>query len=101
MGFAKKQIYEIRTIIDDLGSKVVGGIVTGLILWDSCTLQFLIHNSSTWMEMRKKDVDELIKLQNLFLNTLLGVKNCPALYMLWELGMLTVPLRLLKEKLLL
>merc|ERR1711954_342884 len=74
---------------------------TGLILWESCTLQFLLHNSSTWMEMRMKDVDELIKLQNLFLNTLLGMKNCPALYMLWELGMLTVLLRLLKEKLLL
>ena len=101
LGLANKSIFEIRTIIDDMRIKTVGGITTALLLWESCTLQVLLHNSSTWLDMKKKDVEKLVKLQNLFLNTTLGVQNCPALFMLWELGILSIPLRLLKEKLLL
>ena len=87
IGLTKKSIFEIRTIFDDMRSRMVGGIMTALLLWESCTLQFLLNNSSTWLEMKRKDVDKLVKLQNLFLNTTLGVKNCPASFMLWELGL--------------
>ena len=53
------------------------------------------------MEIRRSDLEILSKLQRMFLSTLLGVKNCPAALMLWDLGVLNMPLRVLKEKLLL
>ena len=51
--------------------------------------------------MKQSDVDSLTKLQNLFFNQLLAVQKCPALAMVWDLGALTIPMRILKEKLLL
>ena len=98
LGLAKKSIFEIRTIIDDMRMKTVGGITTALLLWESCTLQVFLHKSSTWLDMKKKDVEKLVKLQNLFFNTTLGIQNCPVLFMLLELGILSIPLRLLKEQ---
>ena len=53
------------------------------------------------MKMTKSDMDRLTKLQNLFLNVLLGVRNCPAPLMLWDLKILSIPLQILKEKLML
>ena len=46
-------------------------------------------------------MDILEKLQNLFLNNLLGVFNCPVPLMLWDLSVLSIHLRVLKEKLIL
>ena len=42
----------------------------------------------------------LSKVQRLFLNSLLVVRNCPSALMLWDLGMITMSLRILEEKLL-
>ena len=52
--------------MDDFRIKVNGGIKTGIMLWESVVIPFLLHNASTWMEMRKTDLDKLTKLQNQF-----------------------------------
>ena len=101
IGLVKKSIFEIKRVVDDVRSKVVGGITTGLVLWESCIIPFLLHNSSTWMEIKQSDMETLSKLQNLFFSTLLAVKNSPALAMVWDLGALCMPMRILKEKLIL
>ena len=49
--------------------------------------------------MKKSDLDRLSKLQNLFLNTILNVQKCPTPLMYFDLAFLTIPLRILKEKL--
>ena len=49
--------------------------------------------------MKKSDYDKLEKVQNLFLNCLLGVFKCPVPLMLWDLSVLSIHLRILKEKL--
>ena len=98
-GLAKRSIYEIVAIVNDFRSKINGGIVTGLHLWESVVIPFVLHNSSTWLAMKKSDIDHLTKLQNLFLSHLLNVQNCPAMMMLWDLGVLPMHLRILKEKL--
>ena len=49
--------------------------------------------------MKKKDMERLNKVQNLFLNTLLATFNCPISLMYWDLCMLTMDHRILKEKL--
>ena len=75
--------------------------MTGILLWQSSVLPFLLNNSSCWMEIKRGDMNRLIKLQNLFLNVLLGVRNCPAPLMLWDLKILSMPLQILKAKLIL
>ena len=101
VGLVKKSIFEIKTIVEDFRSKVVGGIATGILLWVTFLIPFLLYNLSTWLQMKKKEMETLSKIQRLFLNTLLGVKNCPAALMLWDLGILKMPMRILKEKVLL
>ena len=33
LGLAKKAIFEIKNIVEDCRSKIIGGIKTGLLLW--------------------------------------------------------------------
>ena len=101
IGLVKRSIFEIKAVVEDARSALVGGIQTGLVLWRTCVLPYLLYNSSTWFQMKKGDSEMLSKLQRLFLNTLLAVKNCPAVMMMWDLGMVEIPLLILKEKLLL
>ena len=100
IGLVKRSIYEIKAIVEDFRSQEAGSIVTGLVFWKSCVLPFLLYNSCTWLQMKNGDIELLYKIQRLFLNTILGVKNCPAMLMLWDLGMIDIPLLILKEKLL-
>ena len=81
IGIVKKAIFEIKFIVEDCRSKVAGAINTGILIWESCLIPFLLNNSSTWLETKKSDIDRLVKLQNLFLCTLLGVQHCPAVMM--------------------
>ena len=101
IGLAKKSIYEIKYIVEDCRSEVVGGLETGLLLWEVCVIPMLLYNSGTWLLMKKSDMDLLEKLQNQFYNQLLSIQKCPALAMTWDLGGLTMSHRILKEKLLL
>ena len=101
LGLTKKAIFEIKSVVEDVRSGAVGGILSGVLLWNSSVLPYLLANSSTWFCMKKSDLDQLSKLQNLFLNVLLGVQHCPVPLMMWDLKMLSIPLRILKSKLLL
>ena len=101
IGLAKRAIMEICLILEDCRSEVMGSIKTGILLYETCLIPFLLSNSSTWLKISKKDEDRLIKLQNLFLNKLLGVFKCPAVLMHFDLAMIIMPLRILKSKLLL
>ena len=101
IGLAKKSIFEIKNIVEDCRSKVIGGLKTGLLLWEFCVIPFLLFNCSTWLQMKQSDLDRLSKLQNLFLSTLLQVQKSSVFSLHWELGVLLVPLRILKEKLIL
>ena len=101
IGLTKRAIFEIKRIVEDVRSKAVGGILSGVLLWTSSVLPYLLGNCSTWFCMKKSDLDQLSKLQNLFLNVLLGVQHCPVPLMMWDLKLLLIPLRILKSKLLL
>ena len=61
----------------------------------------MMNNSSTWMEMKRNDIDKLGKLQNSFLNTLLNTYHCPIPLMHLDLDILSIHLFILKEKLML
>ena len=53
------------------------------------------------MDLKTNDLEILAKLQHMFLNSLLGVNNCPGALMLWDLGIMDMHSRVLKEKILL
>ena len=71
------------------------------MLWESAVIPFLLNNCSTWFKMKNCDIEKLEKIQNSFLNNLLGVFKCPIPLMLWGLSVLSIHLRILKEKLIL
>ena len=52
IGLAKKSVFEIKKNIEDSRSKVTGGIKTGLLLWNSCIVPFLMNNCSSWIKMK-------------------------------------------------
>ena len=101
IGLVKKAITEIKSIVEDCRSQVVGSIKTGIMLYELCVLPFLLNHASTWLQIKQSDLKRLIKLDCLFYNSLLGVKNCPAMALFWETGALVMPIRILKSKLLL
>ena len=101
IGLATKAIFEIKSVVEYTKTRVVGGILSGVLLWKCSVLPFLLSHASCWMDIKKKDMEKLIRLQNLFLNVLLGVSNCPTPLMLWDLKILSIPMQILKAKLLL
>ena len=100
-GLIKKTIFEIKSIVEDTRSRVTGGIETGILLWNSFVLPYMLWNSGSWLQIRQRDVDSLVKLQNLFLGQLLLIQKCPSLLMMWNLGIEPIHQWILWEKLLL
>ena len=80
---------------------VVGGVQTGIMLWETCVIPFLLNNASVWLQMKESDMRRLFKIENYFFNSLLAVRNCPSMSLYWETGSLVMPMRILKEKLIL
>ena len=71
IGLVKKGIFEIKSVVENYRSQVVGGIKTGILLWETCLLPHLLLNCSTWMEIKNSDLENLSKVQRLFLNSIL------------------------------
>ena len=101
IGLAKKAIFDIKNIIEDCRSHILGGIKTGILLYETSLLPFLLFNSSTWLQIKQSDIDTLQKLQNLFYSTLLQVQKSSVFFLHWELGALLILMRILKEKIML
>ena len=96
-----RAIYEIRNVVNDCRSHILGGLVTGLELWESAVVPMLLYNSETWAEISKKSIDELEGIQMNFLRTILGVgKGCPIPMLFSETGTLLMEYRILQNKLL-
>ena len=80
-------ILDTKAVVEDCRSNVVGGIVSGLDIWELAILPYLLNNSETWTELSKKTVDELDDLQFMFFRYLLATpRTCPIPALLWETG---------------
>ena len=53
-------IRDVRTVVDDLRSKVCGGLVAVLQIWEMAILPGLLCNSECWIGMSKLNSNELI-----------------------------------------
>ena len=100
IGLVIKGIFEIKSVVEHSRSQRIGGIQAELLQWKSCLIPYLFNNAATWLDI-STDMQHLTKLQNLFLNMLLGVYKCPTMLMYWDLRIPLIPLRILKIKLLL
>ena len=59
-----KTISEIKTVVEDKRSHTVGGIVSGITLWETVAIPFLLHNACNWFSLNKQTLDVLDQLQN-------------------------------------
>ena len=94
-------IYEIKAIIEDCRINCVGGLSSGLHLWEAAVIPFITNNSETWTELSKCTVDRLEGLQIQFLRALFATpSSTPTPALCWETGTLTMANRIAKKKLL-
>ena len=93
-------ILDTKAVIEDCRSNVVGGIVSGLNIWELAILPYLLNNSETWTELSKKTIDELDDLQCMFFRYLLATpRTCPIPSLLWETGGIQMNYRIIQKKL--
>ena len=91
---------EIRTVIEDTRAQVVGGIMTGLEIWEVAVMPYLLNNGETWCDIPNEAIDMLDNVQNEFLRRLLSTTvTCPIPSLMWETGTTTMSNRILKKKL--
>ena len=92
--------YEIRAIIEDYRSEIVGGALCELELWKICALPSLLSSSSTWMEVKPEAVEIAEQLQLNFLRLLFKVpKSCPRSALRSESGLLSIKYQIVIAKL--
>ena len=75
--------------------------MTGIVIFETAVIPFLLNNSSCWFSMKKSDLERLNRFQNRFLSNLLKVQKSPSCSLHWEFTMLKMENRILKAKLLL
>ena len=92
---------ETRAIVEDCRSQVVGGITSGLEIWEATHIPSLLNNCETWILMSEKSVEVLEELQNTFYRMLLSVpKSTPVPSLAWDMGAWKMKYRVIMKKLL-
>ena len=77
-GLVTKSIYDIRAVVDDYRSGVVGGITAGLDIWNLAVMPFLTANSDCWVNLTNKSLQNLNSIQNTFFRSLFAIgAGCP------------------------
>ena len=99
-GQVSAAIFEIRKVVEDCRANIVGGIMTGIEIWEVGVLPFLLNNSGVWGDIPKKGLEMLDNLQNTFYRYLLATpRSTPIPALLWETGGLTMVSRINMRKL--
>ena len=80
--------------------KSVGGMNGALDMWELAIIPALLYNSETWCGITEECIEELDKLQNLFLRVILQTsKGTPKPALLWETKTWPMELRIAYRKL--
>ena len=91
-------ILDTKAVVEDCRATVLGGIVSGLDIWELAILPYLLNNSETWTELSRKTIEALDDLQLMFFRYLLSTpRTCPIPSLLWDIwsilvSILSVPL---------
>ena len=91
---------EIKAIVEDCRSNVLGGLKVGLDIWESAYIPSLLNNCSTWMEIKQETIDKLDEVQNTLYRSLLNVPfTTPKAALIWEVGGTKMEFRIMMHKL--
>ena len=101
-GKLRGAVAETIALVQDFKSTTIGPVSAGVDLWEGLCLPGFLYNCGSWIHMTKSDFAMLEKFQTNFLRRLL---KCPRYtspsIMRWETGMLTMKMRIMKEKIML
>ena len=93
-------VLEIKTIIEDYRVHLMGGIMSGIDIWELAVIPSMINNSETWDEIDDDSIKKLDDLQNTLLRYLLQTPcSTPIPALCWEFGMLPMKFRIFHKKL--
>ena len=80
--------------MNDWRSHIIGGMETGILLWEACCVPSLLNGAGTWMEMSRTTEKQLNKIQFWGLRLFLQVgPGNPHVSLLWDLAVLEMGLR--------
>ena len=101
LGLASCAIYEIRAVVDDKRADAIASLPTAFLLWEMAVVPMLTHNCEVWIDMSKKTLKELDKVQHKFLRVALAVgTGCPIPKLYTETGTMLMSNRVLLRKML-
>ena len=90
-GKVKKCIFEIGAVLSDIRVQSTGGLLSGLTIWNMAVVPYLLNNSEVWVDLDKECMEELDKLQTLFLSVLMAVPvSCPRPALSWDLSLIHI-----------
>ena len=93
-------ILDTKAVVEDCRATVLGGIVSGLDIWELAILPYLLNNSETWTKLSKKTIGVIDDLQLMFFRYLLATpRTCPIPSLLWETGGILMEHRIAQKKL--
>ena len=93
-------IFEIQSVLEDLRLHALGGMSSGLLIWQLAVIPSLLNNAGTWTEIDMETLKELDKLEALFLSVLLAVPlSAPRASLFWDTGTVSMENKIIKEKL--
>ena len=91
---------EIANIVNDWRSQAIGGMETAIILWEALCIPSLLHGAGTWTQISAATEKKLEQLQQWFIRLVLQVgQGAPLASLGWETGLLSMKLRIWREKL--
>ena len=100
-GLCKRLISEIKVTLKDCRINVIGGLTTGLEIWNLAVIPYLLGNAECWMEIPKKAINVLNSIQNDFLRSLFQTGNgTPISALYWDTGSLMIENQIMQRKLL-
>ena len=96
---ARHAIHEIRNVIEDTRAERMGALNIAFVLWEQGLMSMILHNSETWVSMKKKTVKILDDLFHHFCRVVLRVSvSCPKVNFYWQSGSLTFENHILLRK---
>ena len=76
-------------------------MAAGYDIWEMAVLPMLTNNAECWQDVSSNTIQELDKLQNMFLRCLFAVgSGCPIPALYWETGTIRMEYKILQKKLL-
>jgi hypothetical protein len=93
---------EISQIVNDWRARVCGGMLTAIVLWESCCIPSLLSGAGTWTEITSAQEKKLNQIQCWYFKLVLQIgSGAPSASILWDFSVLDMSLRVMKEKVLL